>query len=133
MDKDRFQLDPVGGIDLQNLTDGNPYGETDLGQFNQNQADMAPWKKFGIGLNAVTGLAGAINAFRNSKLQKQQFGFNKSLANRNIANSAITTNQQLGNQASLAAQLAGGHEYGTEAFKENQARRYNPVDGSPVG
>jgi len=103
---------------------------------NSNLSDgsaMNGWQKGALGINALTGLAGMFNAYKDYGLRSKQLAFNKALANRNLANSAVTTNQQLKNQAIMAAQLGGGHDYGTNAMIEAADRNYTPVSGAPVG
>ena len=60
------------------------------------------------GLNALSGLAGAYLGYKNYKLAKEQFGFEKALANRNIANQGKIVNNQYNNAAQVAAGMAGG-------------------------
>lgn len=138
---ENLQWDANSGqfIDINALQGSlNPNASTDdfgnsLAQPGAKPPEMNNFTKFGTIASGVTGLAGAINAYQQTGLMKDQLNMQKSLANRNIANSAITTNQQLGNQADLAAQLSTGAEYGSAAFNADRAARYNPVDGTPIG
>lgn len=117
-----------GVTDVSNQT-FNPQ----TGQWEMPGADMNNWQKFGIGMNAATGLAGALGAYQDYKLKKKQFAFNKEMANRNLANTALTTNRMLKDRAIMAAQMGGGYDYGTDAMVSAADRNYNPVSGAPVG
>lgn len=94
--------------------------------------EMNNWQKFGLGANAITGLAGAYSAYKQLGLMEDQLGMQRNLANRNIANSAATTNAQLERGASIGAQMTTGARQGDEAYELAKERLYRPVDGSPV-
>lgn len=98
-----------------------------------NGLDLSPWKKFGIGVNGVTSLAGMIGSFQDRKLMKRQMEFNESLARANLSNSAVTTNQALADRAIMAGQLTSGAEYGTDAMVKASNNAYNPVSGNLKG
>lgn len=61
-------------------------------------------------------------------LARENFNFQKGLANRNIANSARQINEQVAARAGLAD--AYGARNGSDADRYNKAHR---VDGSPIG
>lgn len=87
---------------------------------------------FSLGAQGITGLAGAYNAYNQNKLLEEQFGVQKNLLNRNIANQATLTNKALADKASLAAQLTSGAEFGTPAHKAAQEKLQTTVSGAPV-
>jgi len=137
---ENFQLDANGNfVDVNALQGtGNPAATTDaFGNSLATPGSSAPamnnFTKFGLVANGLTGLAGAYNAFNQTRLMEDQLKFQKNITNRNVANSATTTNTQLGNQADLSAQLTTGAEFGSNEFNTERAARFNPVDGSPVG
>lgn len=74
-------------------------------------------------------------------LAKQQFGFQKGLANRNIANQAKIINNQYDNAAQVAAGMIGGKDasgnygYTDPAIVQEYATkaREKHVDGSSIG
>ena len=94
---------------------------------------MNGWQKFGIGANALTGLAGAYSAYKQLGLMKNQLQFQKSLANRNLSNSATMQNRDLKNRAIMAAQMTTGADYGTDKMVGAADRMYRPVNGAPIG
>lgn len=88
----------------------------------------------GIGALGSVGL-GIWQGIENQKRMKEQldlarenFNFQKGLANRNIANSARQINEQVAARAGLAD--AYGARNGSDADRYNKAHR---VDGSPIG
>ena len=86
----------LGGDSFQNMWDGTKSAVNTAGA-NANTA----WGKMGYGergtalLGAATGLYGAYNAHKTSKLAKEQFNFTKDSFNRNFEAQAKTTNAQL--------------------------------------
>lgn len=89
------------------------------------------------GLQALSGLANAFLGYKNYKLAKQQFGFEKAAMNRNIANQAKVINNAYDNAAQVAAGMSLDSSYGLA--RENLAKQYaadaekKHVDGSRVG
>ena len=63
------------------------------------------------GLQALGGLASAYTGYKNYQMAKDQFGFQKGLANRNLANQAKTINNAYSNAAQVAAGMIGGGSY----------------------
>ena len=80
----------------------------------------------------ATGLAGMYNAYNQSKLQKEAFEFQKDSTNRNVANQAVTINNQLENQAKMQAQMFG-NRVGTGEYQQYLANNQKSVDGSAIG
>lgn len=78
-----------------------------------------------------TGLAGLLNAYQQNKLQKKAFKFQKGVANRNIANQAVTINNQLANQAKMQAQMFG-NRVGTAEYNNYLNKNQKRVDGSAI-
>ena len=62
-------------------------------------------------LQGLSGLANAYMGYKNYKLAKEQFGFQKGLANRNLANQAKVINNTYDNAAQVAAGMIGGGSY----------------------
>ena len=79
----------------------------------------------------ATGLAGAYNAYQQNRLQRDAFDFSRSATNRNIANQAVTINNQLGNQARMQAQMFG-NKVGTQDYRNYLAQNQKSVDGSAL-
>ena len=92
------------------------------------------------GLQALGGLASAYMGYKNYQMAKDQFGFQKGLANRNLANQAKTINNAYNNAAQVAAGMVGGKTasgvYGLtdQAIIDRYAAsaREKHVDGSPI-
>lgn len=92
-------------------------------------------------LQGLAGLRQAQIAEKQLGLAKQQFGFQKGLANRNIANQAKMINNQYDNAAQVAAGMIGSSNadgtYGTtdqatiNQYANNAKTKH--VDGSAVG
>lgn len=103
------------------------------------------WQKglsYGLaGLEALSGLANAFLGYKNYKLAKDQFGFEKAAMNRNIANQAQVINNAYDNAAQVAAGMIGGVDSAGNYGMVNQdiVNRYaanaekKHVDGSRVG
>ncbi len=89
---------------------------------------------FSMGAEGILGLASAYNAYKQQGIMEDQFDLQKNLANRNIANTAKTTNRMLDDRADLAAQISGaGTEQGTAEHIAAKKKLQTTVDGSPVG
>lgn len=126
-----FGNDPTGGQQL-NLDLGNGSGNSFL---NNNTLGMV-----GLGLSGLSGLANAYMGYKNYKLAKDQFAFQKGLANRNLANTAKTINNAYDNAAQVAAGMIGGMDssgnYGlvdqatVDKYKKNAEAQH--VDGSAI-
>lgn len=94
----------------------------------------------GLG-QAGMGLWNAYNGMKQLDIARQQFGFEKALANRNIANQAKIINNTYDNAAQVAAGMIGGVDAnGNFGFVDpNLVDRYaqkakeRHVDGSPIG
>ncbi len=92
------------------------------------------------GFQALGGLAGAYMGYKNYQMAKDQFKFQKGLANRNIANQAKTINNAYNNAGQVAAGMVGGKTasggYGLtdQAIIDRYAAsaREKHVDGSPI-
>ena len=92
------------------------------------------------GLQALTGLANAFIGYKNYKLAKKQFGFEKEVMNRNIANQAKIINNTYDNAAQVAAGMIGARDnagnYGltnqevVDRYAANAEKKH--VDGSRV-
>lgn len=87
---------------------------------------------FSMGAQGVMGLANAYTAYKQLGLMEDQLSMQKGLANRNIANSAATTNRMLDDRASMAAQMTSGADYGTPEHLKAKKELQTTVDGSPV-
>jgi hypothetical protein len=97
-------------------------------------------------LQGIGGLASAYMAHKNYKLAKEQFGFQKGLANRNLANQAKVINNGYDNAAQVAAGMIGGGSYNpatdsqgsygmtdqaiVDRYSEKAKEKH--VDGNPV-
>lgn len=60
------------------------------------------------GLNGLAGLAGAYLGYKSYGLAKDQFGFEKALANANYSNQAKLANNEIQNSGEVGMGLAGG-------------------------
>lgn len=98
----------------------------------QTSNPLGGWQKFGMGMNALTGLAGILGAYKNYGLMKDQLKFQKALTNRNLANEATLTNKALADKAVMASQMLSGAELGTAAQQAEEERQRTTVDGSPL-
>ena len=108
-------------------------------------ANSMTWQQglgYGLaGLQALTGLANAFIGYKNYKLAKKQFGFEKEVMNRNIANQAKIINNTYNNAAQVAAGMIGAKDsagnYGmtsqdvVDRYAANAEKKH--VDGSRVG
>jgi hypothetical protein len=117
---------PLGSQDNLNLG----FGNENNGGFDWTNA----MGNFAMGAEGITGLAGAYSAYKQLGLLEDQLNLQKNMANRNIANQATVTNEQLDARADMAAQISGkGTEHGTEAHKAAKEKLLTQVDGSPIG
>ena len=95
---------------LRGLTnDGRAF---EFGNSNKGLSNAAGY--IGAGANILQGVSGLANAYmgyKNYKLAKEQFGFQKGLANRNLANQAKVINNTYDNAAQVAAGMIGGGSY----------------------
>ena len=123
-----------GGINPTSLAGNNTPNGLDLGFDSKGPGfDFGnAFSNFSLGARGIAGLAGAYSAFQQSKLLKDQLRFQKGITNRNLANSAVVTNNSLANQGDLAAQLTTGAEFGTPEHLAARERLTKTVDGSPV-
>ena len=89
------------------------------GLFGKGWGSLQGW---GTAIGGVGDLLGAWNGMQQTKLAREQFGFSKAMANRNLANQAAVTNQALRDRRSGRRAVFGGNK-GTGA----------QVSGAPVG
>lgn len=107
---------------------------TDIGWNTETLAGIAG------GLQALSGLANAYMSYKNYGLAKDQFNFQKGLANRNLANQAKVINNAYDNAAQVAAGMIGGRDssgnYGMTSTdivnKYSNKAKEQHVDGSAV-
>lgn len=132
------------GIDFDTLYDQSGLASKDFTFNPQSQSDFG-WNNktlgtvFG-GVQALTGLANAYLGYKNYQLAKQQFGFQKGLANRNLANQAKIINNAYDNAAQVAAGMVGSRDsYGNygmtnQAIVDKYAAKAKEkhVDGSAI-
>ena len=128
----------TGTLNGQDLTLGT--GGTDWG-------GIAGYVGAGAGvLQGLSGLTNAYMGYKNYKLAKEQFGFQKGLANRNLANQAKVINNTYDNAAQVAAGMIGGGSYNpatdsqgsygmtdqavVDRYAEKAKEKH--VDGSPI-
>ena len=124
-----------GGNTTTPTTPTTPQTNTNLG-WNTETLDTVF-----SGLNALSGLANAFLGYKNYKLAKDQFGFEKAAINRNIANQAKIINNTYNNAAQVAAGMIGGRDaqgnfgYTDPAIVERYAKKAEEkhVDGSRIG
>ena len=83
-----------------------------LGTQGSNWGDVAGMVGAGAGvLQGLGGLASAYTAYKGLQLAKDQFKYQKGLANRNLANQAKVINNSYDNAAQVAAGMIGGGSY----------------------
>ena len=84
---------------------------------------------------AYSGLMGYKLGKQQLGLAREQFGFEKGLANRNLANQAQLVNTQYNNAAMVAAGMAGNRGTASQDILDRyaQAAKERHVDGSPIG
>lgn len=110
-----------GGLDFYNE-----------GQFGQGGGASPGMKNFSLGANAFVGLAGAYNAYQLRELGEEQFGIEKKLINRNVANDSLAYNDEI-TQRVIGGLRVNGIEPGTPEYQAaiaNVKKRY--ADGSPI-
>ena len=97
-------------------------------------------------LQGLGGLASAYTAYKGLQLAKDQFKFQKGLANRNLANQSKIINNSYDNAAQVAAGMIGGGSYNPATDSQGnygmtdqaivdryaQKAKEQHVDGSPV-
>ena len=118
-----------------------------LGTQGSNWGNIAGMVGAGAGvLQGLGGLAGAYTAYKGLQLAKDQFKYQKGLANRNLANQAKIINNSYDNAAQVAAGMIGGGSYNPDTDSQGsygmtdqaivdryaQKAREKHVDGSPV-
>jgi len=114
----------VGGSSpFANALNNSPSYDQSLNQFNQNTLSDAGWsgtenpldssgngfgnnmQTWNTGLNALTGLGKLYLGYEAMNQQKDQFEFNKDLAQRNLANQAASYNEALGRRARTSSAM----------------------------
>ena len=118
-----------------------------LGTQGSNWGNTASMIGAGAGiLQGLGGLASAYTAYKGLQLAKDQFRYQKGLANRNLANQAKTINNSYDNAAQVAAGMIGGGSYNPATDSQGnygmtdqaivdryaQKAKEQHVDGSPV-
>lgn len=118
-----------------------------LGTQGSNWGDVAGMVGAGAGvLQGLGGLASAYTAYKGLQLAKDQFKYQKGLANRNLANQAKVINNSYDNAAQVAAGMIGGGSYNPATDSQGnygmtdqaivdryaQKAKEQHVDGSPV-
>lgn len=144
-----YFVDPSGGTASNLAGDVKPlsdfYGQEVIGLDGKtatlNNPNAMSWTQglgYGLaGLQTLTGLANAYLGYKNYKLAKDQFGFEKAAINRNIANQAKQINSAYDSSASIAAAMQGTDANGVlrpevrERYMNEAKNRH--VDGSRIG
>ena len=118
-----------------------------LGTQGSNWGNTASMIGAGAGiLQGLGGLASAYTAYKGLQLAKDQFRYQKGLANRNLANQAKIINNSYDNAAQVAAGMIGGGSYNPATDSQGsfgmtdqaivdryaQKAKERHVDGSPV-
>ena len=118
-----------------------------LGTQGSNWGDVAGMVGAGAGvLQGLGGLASAYTAYKGLQLAKDQFKYQKGLANRNLTNQAKVINNSYDNAAQVAAGMIGGGSYNPATDSQGnygmtdqaivdryaQKAKEQHVDGSPV-
>lgn len=133
-------VNELTGIDANTTiigADGKSYNINPAGNSGLQQG-----LSYGLaGLQALSGLANAYIGYKNYKLARDQFGFEKAAMNRNIANQAKVINNTYDNAAQVAAGMIGARDsagnYGmtnqevVDRYAANAEKKH--VDGSKVG
>ena len=141
---------PMPSVGLENF-DGmtGTLGDQSLTLSTQgsNWGDVAGMVGAGAGvLQGLGGLASAYTAYKGLQLAKDQFNYQKGLANRNLANQSKIINNSYDNAAQVAAGMIGGGSYNPATDSQGnygmtdqaivdryaQKAREKHVDGSPV-
>jgi len=110
----------------------NAYGGNNNSPYGFTPKPMNNWQKGSLAMQGITSFLGAIDARKQTKMMKQNNRFEQGLANRNLHNSAVTTNRQLSDRNDVAAQLTSGAEYGSAGHLAERDRGLISVDGSPI-
>ena len=118
-----------------------------LGTQGSNWGNVAGMVGAGAGvLQGLGGLASAYTAYKGLQLAKDQFKYQKGLANRNLANQSKIINNSYDNAAQVAAGMIGGGSYNPATDSQGnygmtdqaivdryaQKAKEQHVDGSPV-
>ena len=118
-----------------------------LGTQGTNWGNIAGMVGAGAGvLQGLGGLASAYTAYKGLQLAKDQFNYQKGLANRNLANQSKIINNSYDNAAQVAAGMIGGGSYNPATDTQGsygmtdqaiidkyaQKAKEQHVDGSPV-
>lgn len=122
------------GLANYNSNNNNNNNNTKIGWNTQTLAGIAD------GLEALSGLANAYMGYKNYQFAKDQFNFQKGLANRNLANQAKVINNAYDNAAQVAAGMIGGRDssgnYGMTSSdivnKYSNKAKEQHVDGSAI-
>ncbi len=126
---------PMPSIGLENFSFNQP--STNASGFGFNTGTLGALTG---GLQSLGGLANAYLGYKNYKMAKEQFGFQKGLANKNLANQAKTINNAYDNAGQVAAGMIGGKDaagnfgFTDQAIVDRYAAkaREKHVDGSPI-
>ena len=125
----------------------SPYFANKYNNSNNSNGNIAGYIGAGAGvLQGIGGLASAYMAHKNYNLAKKQFGFQKGLANRNLANQAKIINNTYDSTAQVAAGMIGGGGYNPATDTQGSYGMTDPavvdrytkkakekyVDGSPI-
>lgn len=135
------------GLDANNMFFNPNVQGTNISGMQGGGPGLAGYLSAGAGiLQGIGGLASAYTAYKGLQLAKDQFGFQKGLANRNLANQAKITNNAYDNAAQVAAGMIGGGSYNPATDSQgsygmtdqavvdryaNKAKGQH-VDGSPI-
>lgn len=129
---------PTPGEDLSFKFDAQKFNDDLSSALNNPGMTWQQGLGYGLaGLQTLTGLANAYIGYKNYKLAKDQFGFEKAAVNRNIANQAKQINSAYDSSASIAAAMAGTDANGVlrpevrERYMNEAKNRH--VDGSKIG
>jgi hypothetical protein len=91
------------------------------------------WKAGAAVVGAVAGLANAWLGYKNYKLAKEEFGFQKNTTNRNLHNQALLINEQLDRRTLVGNALAGRTLTEKQKQERVEATKRRHVDGSAIG
>jgi len=131
---------PVGGTPDNFSTGGNVPANIAGGVTPPTTAVDSPtgFNPYIQGINAASGVANAYLGFENLRLGKKQFGFAKDSFNKNLANQAQLTNNQLEDQSRSRIAASGLYDRGTASGRESIASDLESytaprrVSGAPV-
>ena len=125
--KNGQQSQPLSGVDQNSL---DPL-------FNNGQQQLSPFsrgiKNFSLGAEAFTGLAGVYQANQLRKRGDKQFGIERDIIDRNLANESLAYNDQV-TQRAISGLAFRGIDPGSPQYQQELARLTQGrfVDGSPV-